>query len=152
VASHLRERARNRYADSFDVTDVSIQEVFVQLGKLQFNEFEEARITGVEFSGSVSSVFTRYSLGSVLLRRPDGTLSPLPTDRPLQVVAGSRLNLRVVLVPYRNFAPPRTLTAFARTPRPGRRPCRSACGGLRPRPSPPSRASRCMISLGNYKS
>jgi hypothetical protein len=99
----------NMYANTFDVTFESIFDPLFQLADIDENRFDDAKITGVQFTGSVSSTFTQYSLDSVLVRRPDGTLVPPPTDRPLRVVAGSRLNLRVVLVPYRNIGPVRNV-------------------------------------------
>jgi hypothetical protein len=97
------------YADTNDVSFISIFDAADQLFTIDRNGLEEAKITGVRFTGSVSSTFAQYSLNSVLVRLPSGQFVPAPTDRPLAVVAGSRLNLRVMLVPYRNIGPVRKL-------------------------------------------
>jgi hypothetical protein len=88
--------------------DVSFESIFDfadQLFSTQQNEFEDARITGVEFTACMSDQSRRYSITSVQVRRPDATLAPVSSTTPLRIVAGSRLNLRVALQPYRNLGP-----------------------------------------------
>jgi hypothetical protein len=104
----------NRYADTYDVTYGSTYDLYNQLWALDNNAFDEARITSVNLSGSVSSTYTKYTITSVEVRRPDGTLVPAPTNptypidpndptsAPIKVVAGSQLSVRVGLQPYRN--------------------------------------------------
>lgn len=92
----------NMYADTADVTLASIDELPTQLLTIADNPFEDVRVTGVRYTGSVSSTVARYALDSVRVRGPDGTLTPLSPDEPLAVAAGSRLDLRAHLVPYRN--------------------------------------------------
>jgi SpoIVB peptidase S55 len=96
---------RNRYANTFDVSFESIFDSLDQLFLLDTNPFEDSKITSVSYVGSIGSVFTQYSIESVRLRRPSGALVPVPgpNDPPLEVTAGSRLNLRVTLQPYRNI-------------------------------------------------
>jgi hypothetical protein len=100
---------RNRYADLFDVSFPSIFDSLIQLDALDTNPFEDSKITSVSYTGSIGSTFTQYSIESVRLRKPSGALVPVPgpNDEPLAVVAGSRLNLRVTLMPYRNIGSPR---------------------------------------------
>ncbi len=91
----------NLYASPDDVTSASVGDSADQLFAIANNSLEDAKITGVKYTGSVSNTFTQYSIKSVLVRLPSGQLVPAPTDQPLEVAAGSRLNVRVVLQPYR---------------------------------------------------
>jgi hypothetical protein len=93
---------RNRYADPVDASFASIFDVADQLAALETNRFENIKITEVDFTGNISSTFANYTLESLLVRLPSGQLVPAPTNQPLQVVAGSRINLRAVLRPYRS--------------------------------------------------
>jgi hypothetical protein len=97
------------YSDPGDVSFLSSIDVADQLFALVSNRFEDVTVTGVDLTGSVSSTYSQHRLESVLLRRPDGTFAPLPTDEPLRVVAGTRLNLRAVLAPYRGAGPVRNV-------------------------------------------
>ncbi len=94
---------RNRYASPFDISFESAFQPADQLFAINANRFEDARITNVSFTGSVNSVYTDYSIDSVLIRKPNGQFVPAPSDQPLEVVAGTRLNLRVVLRPHKNL-------------------------------------------------
>jgi hypothetical protein len=96
---------RNKYADQFDASIVSIFDSLFQLDALDTNPFEDSKITSVSYTGSIGSTFTQYSIESVRLRKPSGALVPVPgpDDPPLEVTAGSRLNLRVTLQPFRNI-------------------------------------------------
>jgi hypothetical protein len=96
----------NRYADPVDVTIESVFDVADQLYLLDTQPYEDAKITSVDLTGSVSSAFRRYTIDHVLLRTRSGGFSRIAEDEPLQVGAGSRLNLRVVLEPYRGVATP----------------------------------------------
>ena len=100
---------RNRYADQFDASIVSIFDSLFHLDALDTNPFEDSKITSVSYTGSIGSTYTQYSIESIRLRKPSGALVPVPgpNDEPLAVVAGSRLNLRVTLMPYRNIGPAR---------------------------------------------
>jgi hypothetical protein len=100
---------RNKYANLFDASFESIFDQFDQLSALDTNPFEDSKITSVSYVGSIGSVFTQYSIESVRLRKPSGALVPVPgpNDAPLEVTAGSRLNLRVTLQPYKNIGSPR---------------------------------------------
>lgn len=99
---------KNKFADQFDISFGSIFSSFGQLARIVDNPFEDAKITKVTYDGSISSVFKRYSMESVQLKLPDGTLAPIAVDRPLPVVTGSKLNLRVTLAPYKNIGEKRT--------------------------------------------
>jgi hypothetical protein len=92
----------NMFASQFDVSFESIFQPADQLFALESQPFENAKITDVHFTGSISSTFGQYSIDSVLIRRPNGTYVSPPTDRPLRVEAGSQLNLRAVLSPFRS--------------------------------------------------
>ncbi|MGH8837294.1 MAG: hypothetical protein ACRDWG_20225 [Actinomycetes bacterium] len=92
----------NMFANQFDVSFESIFQPADQLFAIENNPFEAAKITGVNFTGSISSTFGQYTIDKVLIRRPNGTFVPAPTDRPLRVEAGSQLNLRAVLTPFRS--------------------------------------------------
>ncbi|HEX2362054.1 MAG TPA: hypothetical protein VHI11_08295 [Jiangellaceae bacterium] len=92
---------RNKYANPFDVSFEAAVQPADQLFAITSNSYEAAEITRVGFIGSIDSDFTNYTIDSVLIRRPNGQFVPAPTSAPLQVVAGSRLNLRVKLRPYR---------------------------------------------------
>jgi len=96
---------RNRYADQFDASIASIFDSLDQLFVLDTNPFEDSKITSVSYTGSIGSEFSQYSIESIRLRKPSGALVPVPgpDDPPLEVAAGSRLNLRVTLQPYRNI-------------------------------------------------
>ncbi|HKA68620.1 MAG TPA: SpoIVB peptidase S55 domain-containing protein [Actinomycetes bacterium] len=95
----------NMFANQFDASFESIFQPADHLFAIQGNPFEDAKITGVNFTGSISSAFGQYTLDKVLIRRPNGTFVPAPTDRPLRVEAGSQLNLRAVLLPFRSTTP-----------------------------------------------
>jgi hypothetical protein len=103
----------NRYADTYDVSYGSSYDVYNQIAALDTNAFDDVRITSVNLSGTVSSAYTKYSVASVDVRRPDGTLVPAPISNtgpaqpPIRLVAGSRMSLRVGLRPYRNVGPMR---------------------------------------------
>ncbi|HET6919601.1 MAG TPA: SpoIVB peptidase S55 domain-containing protein [Jiangellaceae bacterium] len=92
---------RNKYASPFDVSFEAVIQPADQLFALTTNSHEAAKINRVGFTGSIDSDFTNYTIESVLVRLPNGQFVPAPTDHPLQVVTGSRLNLRVKLRPYR---------------------------------------------------
>ena len=96
---------KNKYASPWDISFESIFDSFEHLWLIESNEFENVKIDSVSYTGSISSEFARYTVSSVQIRRPDGTYQPAPTSTPLKVVAGTRLNLRVVLAPYRNVGP-----------------------------------------------
>ncbi len=96
----------NMFANQFDVTFESIFQPADHLFAIENNPFEAAKITGVRFTGAVSSTFGQYSIDSVLVRRPGDSFVPAPTEEPLQVEAGSQLNLRVVLIPLRGGSGP----------------------------------------------
>ncbi len=100
---------RNRYADEFDIGFAAIFDSLNQLAAIDGNSFEDAKVTSVDYTADVSSEFTRYAVKSVHVRQPDGTRTPIPTGDPLPVVAGSRLNLRVVLAPYKNIGSKRNV-------------------------------------------
>lgn len=105
----FRVGVRNRYASNFDISEASAVQAAEQLLAINENGFEDAKITNISFTGSVNSVFTNYSIDSILVRKASGQFVPAPTDEPLEVVAGSRLNLRVVLRPYKNIGPLRNV-------------------------------------------
>ena len=92
----------NKFASEFDASFESIFQPADQLFAIQNQSFEDAKITGVHFTGSISSAFARYSIDKVLIRRPNGTFVSPPKDRALRVEAGSQLNLRAVLTPFRS--------------------------------------------------
>jgi hypothetical protein len=95
----------NHYASSLDISFESIFDAFDQLLAIQENPFEDVTITGVRFEEQMDPTFTYYSITQVSSRQPDGSYQPVPTDEPLQVVNGSRLQLRVTLTPYQNQGP-----------------------------------------------
>jgi hypothetical protein len=91
----------NMYASQSDISFEAILDSLDQLLAIQNNPFEAATITGVEYR-TVVDTFQRYAITTVQVRQPDGTYQPVPTDEPLQVPAGSRLQLRVTLTPYQD--------------------------------------------------
>jgi hypothetical protein len=101
----------NRYADTYDVAYGSSYDLYNQIAALDTNAFDDVRITSVNLSGTVSSTYTKYSVASVDVRQPDGTLVPTPVDNtgstpsPIRVTAGTRLSLRVGLRTYRSTGP-----------------------------------------------
>jgi hypothetical protein len=95
----------NMYADEFDISFLPADDAFFRLSAIHTNPFEDTTITGVRFEEQLSPTFTYYSITGVSARQPDGSYQPVPTDEPLQVVAGTRLPLRVTLTPYRNLGP-----------------------------------------------
>lgn len=107
---------RNRFADQYDISFGSIFPALEQLSRISDNPFEDAKITKVSFDGDISSEFKRYNLESVQLRRPNGTLAPIATDRPLTVVTGSKLTLRVTLAPHKNIGEKRIVDLAVTVP------------------------------------
>jgi hypothetical protein len=95
----------NRYADAGDATILPAIDVADQVFFLATNEFEDAEVTSVDVTGSVSSTVSQYTIDSVRIRKPTGGSVLLPPDEPIRAVAGSRLNLRVVLRPFRGIGP-----------------------------------------------
>jgi hypothetical protein len=95
----------NMYASPDDISVFPVDDAFTQLSAIHQNPFEDITITGVRFEEEMSPTFTYYSITQVSSRQADGSYQPVPTDEPLQVVAGSRLPLRVTLTPYRNQGP-----------------------------------------------
>jgi hypothetical protein len=95
----------NRYADPTDVSFLSVFDPADQVFAIDNNEFEDAKITSVDVTGSVSSTVVQYTIDSVRIRKPTGGSVLLPPDQAIRAVAGSRLNLRVVLRPYRGIGP-----------------------------------------------
>ncbi|WP_166355502.1 SpoIVB peptidase S55 domain-containing protein [Phytoactinopolyspora limicola] len=100
---------KNRYASQWDVAEEASYDPYLQVAALVLNEFEDVTINKVDFTGDVSEDYTRYSISEIQIRRPDGTYQPAPKTKPLRVVAGTRLNLRVVLAPYKNIGSPRNV-------------------------------------------
>jgi hypothetical protein len=100
---------KNTYASSYDISYDSIFDSFEHLWAIQENDLEDAKVTGVAYTADISSQFKRYSVSAVQIRKPDGTLQNAPKTTPLKVVAGSRLNLRVVLTPYKNIGATRNV-------------------------------------------
>lgn len=100
---------RNRYASQFDASLESIFDSADHLYTLDANPFEDSKIVSVKYVGSIGSVFAQYSIDSIRVRRSTGTLAPAPGpgEAPLAVEAGSRLNLRVTLRPFKNIGPTR---------------------------------------------
>lgn len=95
----------NMYASPDDISVFPVDDAFTQLSAIHQNPFEDITITGVRFEEEMSPTFTYYSITQVSSRQADGSYQPVPTDEPLQVVAGTRLQLRVTLTPYRNLGP-----------------------------------------------
>jgi hypothetical protein len=92
----------NRYADQYDTLSSPSFEVYEVLARLGYNPYEDVRITSVDMTASVSETYTEHVVGAVHRRLPNGRLVRLDPEKPLSAEAGSRLNLRVQLTPYRN--------------------------------------------------
>jgi hypothetical protein len=99
----------DRYADLQDYSFGAAIDVFDPISELIDNPFEDTRITGVDFQGSVSDRYEQYTVGTVWLRGANGKLTALSNTRPVTATAGTRLNLRVALVPYRGIGATRTV-------------------------------------------
>lgn len=106
----------NRYADVGDVSFAAFFPVLEQLWAVADNPFEDTEITAVRFTGSMTDRFTDYSVGAVAVRRPNGAFVRLSAAAPLEVTAGTRLHLRVTLVPYRNIGPARNVDLSVAVP------------------------------------
>lgn len=106
----------NAYASEFDVSYEALFDSVDQIFAIQDNEFEDAKITEVRYAGSIASEFKRYSIQDVLLRKPNGTFAAISDEKPLRVVTGSRLNLRVVLAPHKNIGEKRNVDLSVAVP------------------------------------
>lgn len=53
---------------AFSITDISDT-----LVAIWFNEFEEAKVSSVEVTGSVTSILAKYAFDEVLVGQPDGS-------------------------------------------------------------------------------
>jgi hypothetical protein len=100
----FRVAVDNRYA-SGDIASEIIWPVLETVGDIVYNPFEDARVTGVSIDATLTEKYAGYTVGAVYRKRPSGTFAKLSTSAPLAVTAGTRLNLRVALTPYRNVGP-----------------------------------------------
>lgn len=106
----------NRYASQFDVSFEALFDSLDQILAIQGNRFENAKITEIRYAGSIDSEFMQYSIDDVLLRKPNGTFTPISAEKTLNVVTGSRLNLRVVLASHQNVAAKRNVDLSVAVP------------------------------------
>ncbi|NED97352.1 hypothetical protein G1H11_18810 [Phytoactinopolyspora alkaliphila] len=90
----------NMYASRYDIAFDAVFDSFDQILAIQENEFEEVEILAVEYTGSVSDTFQRYTVSSVQVRQDDGEFAPPPASGPLQVKAGGTVDVHVTLLPY----------------------------------------------------
>lgn len=97
----------NRYASPYDVSYESVGELWDILYSIENNRYEDAHVTGVSVEATASDTFAYETIGSVSVRKPDGTYRKLSYSNPLRVQPGSRLNLRVTLKPYGKVGPTR---------------------------------------------
>ncbi len=92
----------NAYASQHDIAYDATFDAQDQILSIQQNEFEDVEITGVDYTATVSSAFEQYTVSSVEVRRPDGTYQQPPSESSVPVPAGSTLDVRVTLAPYKN--------------------------------------------------
>lgn len=101
----FRVAVANRYASPWDISWESIWDSWNQLERIHGNRFEKVSIDDVRYDATIADEFKRYTVGAVFLKRPDGSLVRVSSDRALRVPTGSRLNLRVMLNQYQNAGP-----------------------------------------------
>lgn len=107
--------AVNMYADRADIAFAVAADPSGQLRELQDNEFEDVTVTGVDLEADVSAGYARYSVASVAVRAADAYQQPL-SSRPVPVVAGGDVDLRVDLEPYQGVGDPRSIELTVHVP------------------------------------
>ncbi|NEE02865.1 SpoIVB peptidase S55 domain-containing protein [Phytoactinopolyspora halotolerans] len=106
----------NTYASQHDIAYETTFDAYDQLWSIQENEFEDVEITGVDYTATVSSAFKRYSVTAVEVRGPDGGYREPSEQDPTRIQAGSTLDIRVTLAPYRNHGDTVTVDLSADVP------------------------------------
>ena len=102
----------NRYADTFDISFASIFELLEQLYAVTENPFSDVSLDTVRLTATTSSAFRRYRIDG-LERLEAGEWVRVDAGRPLEVMPGSTLRIRVVLSAYRAAAPAPVELSFA---------------------------------------
>jgi hypothetical protein len=92
----------NRFASQYDVSFESIFEMLRFLSEIQGQSFVDVHFSKVTIKASENEVFRQYQIDKVLRKTGKNTYVPVNSRTALRVRAGSRVKLRVHLVPYRN--------------------------------------------------
>jgi hypothetical protein len=86
----------NRFANKGDISFEPIWDLYEQLWRLQSNDVEDVKITGVNTKSVMNRDFQRYTLGKAEVRSA-GVWRKLATDKVLTVKAGTTKRFRLTL-------------------------------------------------------
>jgi hypothetical protein len=87
----------NMFVSEYDISIESAIELYSNLNRLFYNEFEEITFTGADFDASVQEAIKRYTATNVLVSVNDGEYRDV---NRIRVRRGDTISLQVVLSPY----------------------------------------------------
>ncbi len=88
-------------ADELDVAFASAIGVADGVFTVQTNRFEDVKVTGVNVETGLDAVYRDYTVERVAARIGSAPFAPVTADVPLTLEAGTQLDLRVQLTPYK---------------------------------------------------
>ena len=96
-------------ADDFDLAIASAVGVADAVFAVQGNRFEDVEVTGVNVGTDLDAVYRDYTVERVTARVGSAPFALLAADLPLTLEAGTALDLRVELTPYKGRGAVRTV-------------------------------------------
>ena len=96
-------------ADDFDLAIASAVSVADAVSAVQSNRFEEVEVTGIDVATDLDAVYRDYTVERVTARVGSAPFALLAADVPLTLEAGTTLDLRAELTPYKGRGAVRTV-------------------------------------------